>query len=129
MTPGDLSFGTGPIGPVPKDRTGQPGRVSEQERLRRWRLALGGGPADGTGAELRGDGGHQLDVEPGLLLEERHDLVEQLLVLGVVDDQVGRVEDAARAQRGNEGGGRDDGEHDSEHDASGDLSARSGGHR
>ena len=44
----------------------------------------------------------QLDVEPGLLLEERHDLVEQLLVLGVVDDQVGPVEDAARAQRSDE---------------------------
>ncbi len=44
----------------------------------------------------------QLDVEPGLLLEERDDLVEQLLVLGVVDDQVGRVEDAARAQGSDE---------------------------
>ena len=32
----------------------------------------------------------QLDVEAGLLLEERHDLVEELLVLGVVDDEVGR---------------------------------------
>jgi Mg-chelatase subunit ChlD len=30
-------------------------RVSEQERLRRWRLALGGGEADGTGSELGGD--------------------------------------------------------------------------
>jgi len=30
-------------------------RVSEAERLRRWRLVLGGGDSDGTGAELRGD--------------------------------------------------------------------------
>jgi hypothetical protein len=30
-------------------------RVSEAERVRRWRLVLGGGDADGTGAELRGD--------------------------------------------------------------------------
>lgn len=30
-------------------------RVSEGERLRRWRLVLGGGEADGTGAELGGD--------------------------------------------------------------------------
>ena len=31
------------------------GRVSETERLRRWRLVLGGGEADGTGGELGGD--------------------------------------------------------------------------
>jgi len=31
-------------------------RVSEGERLRRWRLVLGGGEADGTDVELRGDG-------------------------------------------------------------------------
>jgi hypothetical protein len=31
------------------------GRVSEGERLRRWRLVLGGGEADGTGARLGGD--------------------------------------------------------------------------
>ncbi|HWL41307.1 MAG TPA: VWA domain-containing protein [Ilumatobacter sp.] len=30
-------------------------RVSEAERLRRWRLVLGGADADGTGAELGGD--------------------------------------------------------------------------
>ena len=30
-------------------------RVSEAERLRRWRLVLGGGDADGVGAELGGD--------------------------------------------------------------------------
>jgi Mg-chelatase subunit ChlD len=30
-------------------------RVSEQERLRRWRLVLGGADADGTGAGLAGD--------------------------------------------------------------------------
>jgi len=30
-------------------------RVSEGERMRRWRLVLGGGEADGTGAELTGD--------------------------------------------------------------------------
>src|SRR5262245_47890487 len=30
-------------------------RVSEAERLRRWRLVLGGGDADGTGVDLRGD--------------------------------------------------------------------------
>lgn len=30
-------------------------RVSETERMRRWRLVLGGGEADGTGAELTGD--------------------------------------------------------------------------
>lgn len=30
-------------------------RVSEAERLRRWRLVLGGGEADGTGGELGGD--------------------------------------------------------------------------
>ncbi|MET0146102.1 MAG: VWA domain-containing protein [Ilumatobacteraceae bacterium] len=29
--------------------------VSEMERLRRWRLVLGGGDADGTGADLQGD--------------------------------------------------------------------------
>jgi Mg-chelatase subunit ChlD len=34
---------------------GGAGRVSEAERLRRWRLVLGGGEADGTGAGLHGD--------------------------------------------------------------------------
>ncbi len=32
--------------------------VSEAERLRRWRLVLGGGDADGTGSELGGDDVH-----------------------------------------------------------------------
>ncbi len=36
-------------------RDPQDGRVSETERLRRWRLVLGGGDADGTGAEMGGD--------------------------------------------------------------------------
>ncbi len=30
-------------------------RVSEGERLRRWRLVLGGGDAEGTGTDLAGD--------------------------------------------------------------------------
>lgn len=33
----------------------EPLRVSERERLRRWRLALGGGDADGIGVDLAGD--------------------------------------------------------------------------
>lgn len=41
------------VGPAASGR--DPGRVSETERLRRWRLVLGGGDADGTGAELGGD--------------------------------------------------------------------------
>jgi Mg-chelatase subunit ChlD len=36
-------------------RDGADARVSEAERLRRWRLVLGGGDADGTGGELGGD--------------------------------------------------------------------------
>ncbi len=35
--------------------SGDVARVSETERLRRWRMVLGGGEADGTGAELGGD--------------------------------------------------------------------------
>ena len=31
------------------------GQVSQGERLRRWRLVLGGGEADGTGVGLQGD--------------------------------------------------------------------------
>ena len=31
------------------------GQVSQGERLRRWRLVLGGGDADGTGVGLEGD--------------------------------------------------------------------------
>jgi Mg-chelatase subunit ChlD len=38
-----------------RDRGGAALRVSEQERLRRWRLVLGGGEADGTDTTLRGD--------------------------------------------------------------------------
>jgi len=44
------------------------GRVSEQERLRRWRLVLGGGEADGTGSELRGDD-RRIDVALGALYD------------------------------------------------------------
>ena len=43
-------------------------RVSEQERLRRWRLVLGGGDADGTGADLRGDD-RRIDVALGALYD------------------------------------------------------------
>ncbi len=38
-------------------------RVSEAERLRRWRLVLGGGDADGTGGEL---GGHDLAIDAAM---------------------------------------------------------------
>ncbi|MEY2959440.1 MAG: hypothetical protein RLZZ01_2008, partial [Actinomycetota bacterium] len=38
----------------PTDERPAVGRVSDAERLRRWRLVLGGGEADGTGAELAG---------------------------------------------------------------------------
>lgn len=37
------------------DATSPAPRVSEQERLRRWRLVLGGGEADGTGTQLDRD--------------------------------------------------------------------------
>ena len=43
-------------------------RVSEAERLRRWRLVLGGGDADGTGAELIGDD-RRIDVALGALYD------------------------------------------------------------
>ena len=42
-------------GTRPSDGRDGDGRVSETERMRRWRLVLGGGDADGTGADLRGD--------------------------------------------------------------------------
>ena len=42
--------------------------MSEQERLRRWRLVLGGGDADGTGAELRGDD-RRIDAALGALYD------------------------------------------------------------
>ncbi|MGI9029816.1 MAG: VWA domain-containing protein [Ilumatobacteraceae bacterium] len=45
-------------------------RVSEAERLRRWRLLLGGGDADGTGATLRGDD-RRIDGALGALYDRR----------------------------------------------------------
>jgi hypothetical protein len=44
-------------------------RVSETERLRRWRLVLGGGPADGTGVDLRGDD-QRIDGALGALYDQ-----------------------------------------------------------
>ena len=43
-------------------------RVSDVERLRRWRLVLGGGDADGTGSELRGDD-RRIDAALGALYD------------------------------------------------------------
>ena len=43
-------------------------RVSEAERLRRWRLVLGGGEADGTDVELRGDDA-RIDVALGAVYD------------------------------------------------------------
>jgi hypothetical protein len=48
-----------------------PGRVSETERLRRWRMVLGGGEADGTGAGLSGD-----DVRIDAALGALYDLAD-----------------------------------------------------
>jgi hypothetical protein len=45
-------------------------RVSEHERMRRWRLVLGGGDADGTGADLRGDD-QRIDVALGALYDRQ----------------------------------------------------------
>jgi len=45
-------------------------QVSEPERLRRWRLVLGGGDADGTGVALRGDD-RRIDVALGGLYDRR----------------------------------------------------------
>lgn len=45
-------------------------RVSETERLRRWRLVLGGGDADGTGVSLRGDDA-RVDAAVGALYDAR----------------------------------------------------------
>jgi Mg-chelatase subunit ChlD len=45
-------------------------RVSESERLRRWRLLLGGGDADGTGTALRGDD-RRIDAALGALYDRR----------------------------------------------------------
>ena len=45
-------------------------RVSEAERLRRWRLLLGGGEADGTGTTLRGDD-RRIDGALGALYDRR----------------------------------------------------------
>ncbi len=44
-------------------------RVSETERLRRWRLVLGGGDADGTGAALDGDD-VRIDAALGAVYDE-----------------------------------------------------------
>ena len=44
-------------------------RVSESERLRRWRLVLGGGDADGTGATLDGDD-VRIDAALGAVYDE-----------------------------------------------------------
>lgn len=49
-----------------------PGRVSETERLRRWRMVLGGGQADGTEAGLSGD-----DLRIDAALGALYDLPEQ----------------------------------------------------
>lgn len=43
-------------------------KVSEPERLRRWRLVLGGGEAEGTGTALRGDD-QRIDRALGALLD------------------------------------------------------------
>ena len=51
-----------------------PARVSEAERLRRWRLVLGGGDADGTGAELEGDD-VRIDAAMGAVYD--HDIGQQ----------------------------------------------------
>src|SRR4051812_14640417 len=45
-------------------------RVSESERLRRWRLVLGGGAADGTNIDLRGDD-QRIDVALGALYDRQ----------------------------------------------------------
>ncbi len=47
---------------------GVPTRVSEPERLRRWRLVLGGGDADGTGAPLAADD-RRIDAALGALYD------------------------------------------------------------
>ena len=44
-------------------------RVSETERLRRWRLVLGGGDADGTGVDLGGDD-VRIDVAMGAVYDQ-----------------------------------------------------------
>ena len=49
---------------------GDVGRVSEGERLRRWRLVLGGGEADGTG---RGLGGDDLRIDAAMAAVYDHD--------------------------------------------------------
>ncbi|MFI9081788.1 VWA domain-containing protein [Streptomyces sioyaensis] len=49
-SPASSSATTPPTSPSPKP----PPPASEEERLRRWRLVLGGGGADGTGCALRG---------------------------------------------------------------------------
>jgi Mg-chelatase subunit ChlD len=45
-----------------------PQSFSDDDRLRRWRMVLGGGPADGTGVGLRGDD-QQIDAALGALYD------------------------------------------------------------
>ena len=44
-------------------------RVSDAERIRRWRLVLGGGDGDGTDVRLRGDD-RRIDAALGALYDQ-----------------------------------------------------------